>query len=206
MKTKAAIKILSMAAAFCMAAAVSAPAAFAASDTRIDNQGNDTVTISGKAGATVVRATVTLSAPFEILPNEPEPADRFVSPTIRVANQSTVPFDLSVKSLRHNGDSPAVVAPDKYNDGQWAALGKAATKANIALGLQWNGTDSAADTNVTAKSYWFPEESKQNEARFLKQLAVGETLEMTMQAKHGLVWEQDTGMSYDMVFGISLPE
>lgn len=198
-------KLVAGAAAACLAMALAVPSAFAAgTTTTIDNQGNDTVTISGTVEATVLTADVTLSAPFAIRPNEAAAADRFVSPTITVKNRSTVPVNLSVKSLKHTGNSPAVVNQDKYTDAQWATLGKAATKASIAMGLKYNGTDSAADTTVAEKSYWFPQESAQTGTKYLKQLAVNETLDMTMQAKHGLAWASNETLDYQMVFGLSM--
>lgn len=162
------------------------------SETRVTTDGN-VIVIEGAVKPVDISATVSLSTYFAIDPNA---ENSFISPDIKLVNNSQAPLEVSIQEINILNDSPNLVAPDAHSN--WTVLPREDSMKEIALGLK----SASSLEDETGLEYWL---YKTNPEKHFTRLKGAETLDLTLISKHGLAWTEAKAFKYQVILKLDLP-
>lgn len=149
--------------------------------------------VDGHVAPALANFSITTCGKFAILPYDPDPNKRFVSPDIILSNEGPAPVKVSASSMGTMGGGPLVSEHDKFSD--WTTLGQSDTKSYIAFGL----------TGDVDHDFWFHDQNAGGvEDGFIGLLRAGESSHIQLKSKFGLAWNSETVLQYFISFTIEL--
>ncbi len=156
------------------------------------------VTVTGAASALIISITHPTVVAWDINVNLASP---FTAPGWSITNHSPCPVDVTLTRLDKNRTSTLPfqdVAPDTFTD--WAAIDKAQSLANLALGVKIKGEGSAWLPGYSTQTYWASESG----STFLGTLPGEGSGMLELEARHGLAFDTAYTALHDLTLLFTL--
>lgn len=152
-----------------------------------------TIQVDGSITATTISVTHSTSVSYAIDPNKGENA--FISPNIKITNNSIAPINVTVKSITSAAGGTLQFTDVAANAQTWNSLNLSDSKTYIALGIQINNPAGWTSGYASGTRY-----AVDTGDMLFGSLQPDTTGEMALVANHGLSFDQSYIAMHDLVF------